>query len=301
MAYTVSTMAAPGASKRGAILHQRRQAGEQVPHLAVGAATELRRIDEDDVIGLAAPHLAGDELRRIIQHPADRRRLQSRRGLVLLRPGDRLLRRIDVRDVRAGSRGDQRGGAGVGEQVQHARRFGALLGQPRQHPLPVRHLLGKQTHVAEARQAAKHRRRADLHRPAFRHRLVDAPTALFLVVVAGEHRMRMPPLALGRRRRPQRLRLRAVDDDGPEALELAPAAAVEQRVVREAGRLDELQPRGSVRCRLARVISASMIFLRHGQRLGASHRRCKAISRVQPAPFMCASAFGPHNKPALSL
>ena len=110
-----------------------------------------------------------------------------------------------------------------------------------EHPLPVRQLLGKQPEVAEARQAAEHRRGADLDRPALRHRLVDAPAALVLVLVAGEHGVRLVPVALRQPRRPQRLRLGAVDDDCAEALELAPAAAVEQRVVGKAGGLDELQ------------------------------------------------------------
>ena len=44
---------------------------EEIPDLALGPAAELRRIDQDDVIGFAAPHLARHKLRSIIDDPAD--------------------------------------------------------------------------------------------------------------------------------------------------------------------------------------------------------------------------------------
>ncbi len=72
---------------------------EQVPHLAVGPAPELGRIDEHEMIGLAAARLARDELLRIIEDPADGRGAEPGCGLVLLGPRDRLLRRIDVRHL----------------------------------------------------------------------------------------------------------------------------------------------------------------------------------------------------------
>ena len=205
-----------------------------------------------------------------------------------------------MRDMRTGRRGDQRRRPVYANRFEHARRLGGASLQLRQHPFPVRHLLGKETHVAEAGEAAQHRRGADLHRPAFRHRLVDAPAALVFVIVAGEHGVRLLPFALGCGRRPQGLRLGAVDNDGSEAFELAPGAAVEQRVVGKTGRLDELQPRRFARRRRrARVVAMTLIVLRHGQRLGASGRPCKALSRGLPALFINASGFGSHNKPAL--
>ena len=85
MAYVVRTSAVgPG---RGAPRSRAIAAPmlEHVPHLSGGPAPELRRIDEDYVIALAAPHLARDELARVVQDPADGRS-PSGDGLVFLRP-----------------------------------------------------------------------------------------------------------------------------------------------------------------------------------------------------------------------
>src|SRR5258706_4998637 len=57
--------------QRRAVSHQARQMLEQVPHLVVGPATELRRIDEDNVVSPPAADLATDELAGIIKHPAN--------------------------------------------------------------------------------------------------------------------------------------------------------------------------------------------------------------------------------------
>jgi hypothetical protein len=114
---------------------------------------------------------------------------------------------------------------------------------------------------------------------ARRHSTVAAPAALVLVVVAGEHRVGVLPGALARARRPQRLRLGAVDDDRAEALQLAAVAAVDQRVVSEAWRLDELQPRlaGARRGGAGNVIAAAVMLVGHTNGLGASRRACKAL------------------------
>ena len=55
-----------------AVGDQRGQMVLQPPHLTLGSAPELGRIEDDPVVLLAAPHLARGELGRIIDDPADR-------------------------------------------------------------------------------------------------------------------------------------------------------------------------------------------------------------------------------------
>src|SRR5262245_48112717 len=105
----------------------------------------------------------------------------------------------------------------------------------------MRKLLRKKPEVAEARKPAEHGDARDLHRPTLRHRPQRAPAALLLVVLAREHRIRLLPVAAIEARGPKRLRLRSVDDDLAEALELAARAAVKERVVGKAGGLDEVK------------------------------------------------------------
>ena len=54
------------------------------------------------MVALAAPHLAGHELARVLNDPADVRLSQPRHLLVLLGPGDRPLGGVDVRHLGAG-------------------------------------------------------------------------------------------------------------------------------------------------------------------------------------------------------
>ncbi len=134
----------------GAIGQEGGQVREQVPNFAFGTAAELRRVDEDDVIGLAAADLAGDELCRVVEDPADLGRIEFGGGLVLAAPGDRLLGRIKMSHLGADGGGQQRRGTGVGEEIEHARRAVVHGGDAFQHPLPVRHLLGEEPQMPEA-------------------------------------------------------------------------------------------------------------------------------------------------------
>jgi len=70
---------------------------------------------------------------------------------------------------------------------------------------------------------------------------LDSPAA-FLVVLAGgrEGSMRLDPLGLRQAWLPQGLRLGPVDDDDSEPFELSTPAAVEERIIRKARRLDEI-------------------------------------------------------------
>ena len=196
------------------------------------------------MVALAAPHLAGHELARVVEDPADRRFAQLGDGLVLLGPGDRPLGGVDVRHLGPGLGRDQRGGPRVGEEIEDAGRLAAHLGQPLQHPLPVRQLLGEEAQVAEAGESAEHGDAQHLQRPGLGQRLVLVPAAGLAVLLAAaglELGVRPQPRAGIERRLPHGLRLRAVDREAAEALELAAVAAVEQRVVGEARRGDHAQ------------------------------------------------------------
>ncbi len=75
------------------------------------------------MIGLAAADVACRELRRIVDQPADLGGVELRSCLVFLAPLDRFFRRIDVRHLRPGFGGDQRGSARVPEKIENARRL----------------------------------------------------------------------------------------------------------------------------------------------------------------------------------
>ena len=107
---------------RAAEVGQRRQVLEQLPDLALRPAAIGRRIEQDDVVAAAAPLLALGEFHRVLADPADRLVAPAGHLLVFARPADRLLRGVDMGDLGAGAGRDQRGEAGVAEQVQHLHR-----------------------------------------------------------------------------------------------------------------------------------------------------------------------------------
>jgi hypothetical protein len=70
--------------------------------------------------------------------------------------------------------------------------------------------------------------------PAFGQARPALPAAgAFLLDIAGEDRVGLPPRIVGKPPGPDRLLFRPVDNDGPEALELSPAAAIEEDVIVE--------------------------------------------------------------------
>src|SRR6185295_15552286 len=88
--------------------------------------------------------------------------------------------------------------------------------------------------MPKIRQAAERRHAQDPGRPAFRQRLFAAPAPAFpflLLIEPLEDGVGALPGAGSERRLPHRLRLGAVDREATKALELAPVAAVDQRVV----------------------------------------------------------------------
>ena len=237
------------------------------------------------MIALAAPHLARHELARVLQDPADRRLVELGDGLVLLGPGDRPLGGVDVRHLGAGAGRDQRGGTGVGKEIEHARGLAA-------HALPASRSIHCQCGSCSGKRprwrklVSRHSTvtPSTLQRPGLRHRRVLAPApalAVLLVAAALEDGVGPQPHARLQRRLPHRLRLGPVDREAAEALELAPVAAVEQRVVGKARRGDHAQRRWS----------------------GAAGRLA-SLARTEPAPaprlLLSRSERHPH-RPASSL
>ena len=73
---------------------------------------------------------------------------------------------------------------------------------------------------------------------------VDAPAALLFVFGGGgEDGVGFCPLGFGEAWRPERLRFGAVHDDRAEAFELASPAAVEERIISEPVRFDQVDRR----------------------------------------------------------
>ena len=83
-------------------------------------AAIFRRIEHDAVIARGAPLLARRELHGVVDDPADRRVGEPGHRLVLAREADRLLGGIDMGHRGAGPGRQQRGDAGIAEQIEDA-------------------------------------------------------------------------------------------------------------------------------------------------------------------------------------
>jgi len=155
-----------------------------------------------------------------------------------------------MRDLGSRLGGEQGRCSRIAKEIEDARPLAFDSRQPLQHPIPMRILLGKESEMPKARELAKHRDSVDADRPGIGHTLVDTPLA-FLVVLAGgrKDRMRLRPFRFRKMRPPQRLRLRPIHDDGAEALQFAPGAAIEKGIVRETVGRDELEAIGRHRQR----------------------------------------------------
>ena len=124
--------------------------------------------------------------------------------------------------------------------------------------VPVRRLLGKHADMAERGEAAEIVDAVMAHRPGFAERLFwKAPSAhAFLVGIAGEDRVGLPPFASRQRLLPDRLPLGPHDPVGAVLLELLAVAAVEQRVVVVRQYFeDNRQPLGGQRALAARTLA----------------------------------------------
>ena len=181
---------------RAADVGQCRQVLEQLPDLALGTAPIGRRVEQDDVVAAAAALLALGEFHGVLADPADRLVDEAGHLLVLARPADRLLRGVDMGDLGAGARRDQRGEAGIAEQVEHLDRPPRAFDQAG-HVIPVRGLLGKHADMAERGEAAEIVEPVMAHRPGLaERRFRETPAAHpFLVGVAGEDRVGPFPFA----------------------------------------------------------------------------------------------------------
>src|SRR5690606_38331600 len=211
---------------------QRRQVLEELPHLAPGSAAIGRRVEQDDIVAVAAALLALRKLHRVLHDPADRPVGKPRDLLVLAGPADCLFRGVDMGDLRARAGCDEGGKPRIAEQIEHLHRPARSPDQ-RLHMRPVRGLLGKDADMPERGETAEIVDAVVAHRPGFAEsRLWKAPTAEPLLVrVAGEDCVGRRPFAFGKRRLPYRLAFGAHDAIRPVLLQLPPSAGIEQRVV----------------------------------------------------------------------
>ena len=177
-----------------------------------------------------------------------------------------------MRHLGPGAGGDERGEAGVAEQVEEPHRPVAAAGGGADRRLgvrPVGRLLGKDADMAERGEAAEIGEAVVGQRPGLaERRLREAPAAgALLLGVAGEDGVGAVPGGGRQPRRPDRLVLRPPHDERPVALELLAAAAVDQRVV--GARLDGQHDRSAFgRARAG------------GGRKGEPLRRAAAVARA---------------------
>ncbi len=228
-----------------AVVDQGRQVREQIPDLATRPAAELRRIDKDDVVALAASNLAGNELARIIQNPPDWCRGELGCGLALLRPCNGLARSIDVRDLGSLGGREQRRSARIGEQIEHARgspafgrpvpanlsRIQSQCGSCSGNSPRCRNDESWHVRVTSCRDSGQ----------ASGNAAIPPPLAGLLVVGRRKSSIGAQPGFFVAPRPPHGLRLGTIDDHLAKPLELAPIAAIEKAVVLEALRRQNLQ------------------------------------------------------------
>src|SRR5205085_8497851 len=111
-------------------------------------------------------------------------------------------------------------------------------------------LFGEEGQMAEGGEAAEELHLAPGQRPGVLQ-LARKPPSAGLVLVAGiENRVRARPLGFGPTRGPQALRFRPDDAIGAEAFELAPAAAVDHRIIYPRRRTQNRWSNGDIRKRL---------------------------------------------------
>ena len=218
-------------------------------------------------------------------------------------------------DLGAGGGGNQRGNAGIAEQVQDLdrtlRRFDDVL-----HPGPVDLLFGENPDVTEAGEATMKIDAEQLHRPGFAKRaLGEAPAAhAVLISVAGEDGVHLLPMSGGKRPLPERLRFRTDDTMIAILLELLACAAVDEAEAAGGGVFEDdrdalarlfaaarhqrplglrrdrpLRPDGSLldaRLRIARPIA---LFCLRGtrRRTAAPHFRCLRQNSQFPRGQIC--------------
>ena len=209
----------------------------QPPHLTLGPAPELGRIEDDAVIALAPAHLARGELGGVVDDPADRPLIEAAKHRIGPRLRHRFLRGIHMRH-RAKAREGLTAHAGIAEKVERAGLMLAL--QHLAHPAPHRSHIGKETEVAKGgaiggeahfiapAQLPAIARHALGQMPARDLRAIEPAPAAIFIGTGHEFAMRAP---IGKARAPQRLPLGPDEAIAAIALELAPVAAIEQRVI----------------------------------------------------------------------
>lgn len=97
------------------------QAFFKTPDFSFGAAPELGWIEDDTVVSLASPHLAGCEFCRIVNDPADWLVCQTGKDGIGLGGIDRLFGGVDMCDCRARARKRKAPDTGIAEQVERGR------------------------------------------------------------------------------------------------------------------------------------------------------------------------------------
>ncbi len=218
------------AEQIAAEVEQKGQVGLDFKHLALFAAPERGRIENDAVITSSAFDFAAQEGDGIIHDPADGCVLQLIERGVFTRPFHHAFGGVEVADLRTALRGGEGRTAGIGEEVEHAGRFVPHLALLNRFADPVPHdaLFREHTEVAEIGGGEFKADARDGDNPFIGQVVAVVPAVAVLAVEAGRHIL---PVFFGTRLMPDGL------SGGPhqrylaEAFQLAASAAVHQFVI----------------------------------------------------------------------
>ena len=162
--------------------------------------------------------------------------------------------------LRSRPRRDQRGDAGIAEQIEDPRRP-AGIGDMALEPFPMGRLFRKHADMAERGEPPEESQAVIGNRPDFSEAVLVAPAPIGLLVAdADEMRVRQFPLGVAQPRQPHGLGLGPGDAIGAVTLELEASTGVEERVV--------VPPLGLEHDRRAANQGAALA----GLRVGGSHR-----------------------------
>ncbi len=214
-------------------MQQARQVVFDLENLAFGAAPVAGRVEDHEIIPAVAAVLAFEEFAHVIDDPADGRAGEVVERGVVPRPIDHALGGIDVADLGAGVGGGERAAAGIGEEIHHPR--GAVLPAREGRDAladgaPLVALLGENPEMPEIRGAEPEDEAIDADRPPLRQALAAAPAGL--LPITEKAGVGLAPAGVRQLRPPHRLRAGTRQRDQAETLQLLPAPAVEQFVVR---------------------------------------------------------------------
>ena len=190
--------------------------------LLIRAASKARRIQQDAVVFPPATLFTQQELLHVIDDPADGSLLQVVQLHVPMGPVNHFFGSVQMADFAAVLRQRHRRAARIGEQIQHGWTAARLIDESG-HPIPAKFMFGEDAHMAEIRRRDFERHLPYFACPAFRQTPRECP---MVALLPREETIRLPPDVRRKRRTPNGLGTRAVQNIVAEALQFPPRPAV---------------------------------------------------------------------------